>query len=135
VTLLRVERSLWRDTPRLWEEARYQATSTALGKRASLPVGFSSATGLVFISGSAIDLRETTMDENAIVAAILATALIGRTEHADPADTPAAAAAAVRIYGDVLKAVRASSGRATTGLGGYIERQVEKAEKAKHKKT
>jgi hypothetical protein len=75
------------------------------------------------------------MDENAIVAAILATALIGRAEHLNSADTPAAAAAAVRIYGDVLKAGRASSGRATTGLGGYIERQAVKAEKAKRNKT
>jgi hypothetical protein len=75
------------------------------------------------------------MDENAIVAAILAAALITRAEQIDPADTPAAAAAAVRMYRDVLKAVSASSGRATTGLGGYIERQAEKAETAKRKKT
>jgi hypothetical protein len=75
------------------------------------------------------------MDENAIVAAILATALIAKAEHLTPADTPAAAAAAVRIYGDVLKELRAASGKATTGLGGYIERQAEKTQRAKHKKT
>ena len=75
------------------------------------------------------------MEENAIVAAILATALIARAEHLNTSDTPAAAAAAVKIYGDVLKAVRAASGKATTGLGGYLERQAAKAEDAKHKKT
>jgi hypothetical protein len=81
------------------------------------------------------DLGETIMDEKAIVAAVLATALIARAEHVNPAETPAAAAAAVRIYGDVLKELRAASGKATTGLGGYIERQAEKTQRAKHKKT